>query len=228
MHTITKSNEDIYRKSFENVCKTINAETFLDIGSYDGYYSVKLGKLVHAKKIICVDHDRTALKLARKRGCQTIIANINEKIPVRSNSVDLITCNQVIEHVVKTDILIKEVRRILKPNGISLWCTPNLASWHNIVALMFGYQPFSSQVSDISFIGNPWHNDYNKKINEDQAHLRIFTRRSLRDILQLHHLNIKKEQGVGYYFPIPLISKFLCIVDPLHAAYLFTIAIKTK
>ena len=228
MHSITKSNEEIYRKVFQNTCQNIKVKTYIDIGSFDGLESIKLGKLVNAKKIICVDHDSKALNRARKRGCQTILADLNTKIPLPSNTADLITCNQVIEHVARTDNLVKEVKRILKPGGISLWCTPNLSSWHNIFALIFGYQPFSSQISDEIFIGNPWHPEYKNKINEKQAHLRIFTKYSLREILSFHGFQILEEEGIGYYFPISFVSKYFCKIDPRHAAYLFTSAIKPK
>lgn len=226
MHSITQSNELLFRRAFEQICSTVRAEILVDIGSGDGKYSRKLAKLTHAKTVICVDHDRDALKKAKKNGCQTILADLNEKIKLPPNSADVIIINQVIEHIAKTDNLVKEVHRILKPGGISIWCTPNLASWHNIVALILGYQPFSSQISDEAFLGNPLHPQNGDVIHEAQAHLRLFTPYSLKALLTFHRYNAVKTMGIGFYPFKSVIAKIGAILMPNHAAYVLLVARK--
>jgi ubiquinone/menaquinone biosynthesis C-methylase UbiE len=228
MHTITHKNEALYRTAIAEVCSKYTAPIFADIGGWDGKYSVQIAKIVKAKKIICVDHDKTALTKAAKRGCQTILTDLNQPIDMPSNSVDLIVNNNVIEHIAKTDTLVAETYRILKPNGIAVWCTPNLASWHNIFSLVLGYQPFSSQVSDKIFVGNPLHPDYKKSIHEEQAHLRLFTHRSLSDLLEYHKFKVIKRQGIGYYPFSETLANCLAHLDPIHAAYVGVITQKLK
>jgi hypothetical protein len=114
----------------------------------------------------------------------------------------------------------------LKKGGTSIWCTPNLASWHNIFALVLGFQPFSSQISDEAFLGNPLHPQYKQKIKEAQAHLRLFTHRSLRKLLTYHGLTVTLSKGIGYYpFPSKL-AKPLSVIDYKHAAYILQVAKK--
>ncbi len=73
----------------------------------------------------------------------------------RTSSFDVVHSNQVIEHVVRLDHFVTEIRRVLAPGGVAVVCTENLASWHNVGALALGYQPFSmTNVSNVRPIGN--------------------------------------------------------------------------
>ncbi len=60
---------------------------------------------------------------------------------------------EVIEHLYNSDLVISEIYRILKRNGILILSTPNLASWINRLVLLLGYQPFSHDVSFIKGFG---------------------------------------------------------------------------
>lgn len=61
----------------------------------------------------------------------------------------------VIEHLFDIDRLLFEVKRMLKPGGIAVITTSNLASWYNRLSLLFGWQPFWTEVSTKFVIGNP-------------------------------------------------------------------------
>jgi ubiquinone/menaquinone biosynthesis C-methylase UbiE len=228
MNFFTQSNEILFRQAVEQTCRKLKGNTLVDIGSGDGTETIRIARLINAKNIICVDHNQQALNKAKKRGCKIIKADLNQKISLPNNTANVIIINQVIEHVAQTDLLAKEVRRLLKNGGSSIWCTPNLASWHNIFALIFGYQPFSSQISDEAFLGNPLHPQYKQKIKEAQAHLRVFTHQSLKELLAYHGLTVTASKGVGYY-PLPsALAKIMSKCDPKHAAYILQIATKNK
>ncbi len=47
----------------------------------------------------------------------------------------------VIEHLVDPLAVLKTVRRILKPSGRLILCTPNIAKWTRRVKLLFGFFP---------------------------------------------------------------------------------------
>jgi 2-polyprenyl-3-methyl-5-hydroxy-6-metoxy-1,4-benzoquinol methylase len=228
MHSLTQSNEILCRQALQNICQQTLAKNLVDIGSGDGTFSLQLAKLTHATRVLCVDHDLESLKKAQKRGCAVLRADLNHKLSIPSNTYDIAIINQVIEHVAKTDNLAKEVYRILKPGAFALWCTPNLASWHNIFALIFGLQPFSSQISDQAFLGNPWHPQYKKSINEEQAHLRLFTHKSLAELLTLHGFTIEQVEGIGFYPNLGLYTKTIASLDRKHSAYILIKAIKNK
>lgn len=68
------------------------------------------------KKTIFIDISEEALSYLRKEGYKTKHGNIT-KMPLKSESVDLIFCSEVLEHVKNYKKALKEMFRILKNNG---------------------------------------------------------------------------------------------------------------
>lgn len=55
-------------------------------------------------------------------------------LPFADSSFDLLTANMVVEHVAQPPALLSEARRVLKPNGIFLFHTPNTLSYATLMA----------------------------------------------------------------------------------------------
>jgi SAM-dependent methyltransferase len=80
---------------------------------------------------------------------------------------DVIFSNQVIEHLDYPDNFVREAFRVLKTDGYVVVATENMASWHNIFALLLGYQDFSSQGPSREYrMGNPLSPYYKMRIPE--------------------------------------------------------------
>jgi 2-polyprenyl-3-methyl-5-hydroxy-6-metoxy-1,4-benzoquinol methylase len=109
----------------------------------DGKLTTYLGKKMRSKDIWGVDVVTDRLKLAKKAGIKTINYNIEKDFPFKDNSVDVVTANQVIEHVTNLDHFVGEIYRILKPGGYAIISTENASSWCNIFASVMGWQIFS-------------------------------------------------------------------------------------
>ena len=102
--------------------------------------------------------------------------------------------NQVIEHVKRLDHFVTEVARVLRPGGRAVVCTENLASWHNIAALVLGYVPFSAtNVSSRGPVGNPCalHVGDDETLVEAMQHIHVLTHVGLRDIFEKHGFRIE-------------------------------------
>ena len=65
--------------------------------------------------------------------------------------------SELIEHLVDTDSAVDEVRRVLRPGGVLLLSTPNLAAWFNRGLVGLGIQPVFSEVSLRGIYGRPGH-----------------------------------------------------------------------
>lgn len=52
-------------------------------------------------------------------------SNIAGPIPLNNNSVDIIYCSEVIEHMPSPESFLSEIRRVLKSNGYLFFTTPN-------------------------------------------------------------------------------------------------------
>jgi SAM-dependent methyltransferase len=66
----------------------------------------------------------------------------DEAIPLPDESLDLVLCCEVIEHMdVDPMFLMAELNRVLKPGGTLLLTTPNSASSQNVWKIINGYRP---------------------------------------------------------------------------------------
>jgi hypothetical protein len=97
--------------------------------------------------------------------------------------------------------------------------TENLAGWHNIVALVAGWQPFSLvNVSHQSgALGNPLALHRGESFPwESWEHMRVFAYRGLGELFSAHQLDVETIVGAGY-FPLPArVGRW----DPRHAAFI--------
>ena len=61
----------------------------------------------------------------KAEGLDCLFADMNEKLPLDNESVDLILCQEGIEHVPDQLGLLREFNRVLKPNGLLVLTTPS-------------------------------------------------------------------------------------------------------
>lgn len=139
----------------------------------------------------------------KEKGIKVYSLDIERDIyPFNENSIDVIITNQVLEHTKEIFWIFEQFTRILKPNGILIIGVPNLASLHNRILLLFGYQPTAQQS-----LG---------------PHVRTFTLSDLKAFAEANHFfEFVERKGSNFYpFP-PLISKVLAKVFPSLAWGLF-------
>lgn len=149
-------------------------------------------------------------------GVEIVVADLEKPLPVETGMFDLIIMNQVVEHIRNLDVLFSECRRILQPRGSLILATPNLASWHNIVALVLGQQAFSQSISQRYILGNRFSRLYRKPVQYDfPQHCHILTAKGIEDLLQQYGFRKSRVSGVNF-FPLSLLEKF----DTTHSQYL--------
>ena len=108
-----------------------------------------------------IEFVNTLRQKAEDRGIRCAGFDLNGKWGYDDNYFDLILSSQNIEHLHNTRLYLEECHRCLKPGGQLIVLTENLASWINIFALLFGWQPFSTTNINGWSLGNPfiWHAD---------------------------------------------------------------------
>lgn len=100
----------------------------LDVGCSTG---LTLGFIAQEfKKVIGYDIDQKAIEVAKKRfekrGLKTkFLLGKGDKIPLKDNSVDITTSIEVFEHVDQPLVMLTEIHRVLKPDGILHITTAN-------------------------------------------------------------------------------------------------------
>lgn len=170
----------------------------LDIGCATGTWSTRVGEALGARAVVGVDLSAPALAEAAGRGMGAVLGSADGALlPFRDDVFDVVTLNEVIEHVVDTDGLLDEIRRVLTPGGALVMSTPNLAAWFNRLALIGGVQPAFTEVGFSGIYGRPG--------SEVVGHLRVFTWRALREFLAAHGYTVVGATGAPYHdLPRPL------------------------
>lgn len=216
--------EELNRRAVLRALPRARGGAVLDVGTYDGDFTVRIAERLQADAVSGIELMPEHAQRARIRGIDVVEANVEDGLPFPDGSFDVVTANQVIEHVRTTDRFLSEVRRVLRPDGVACISTNNLASWHNVWSLMMGFQPPPQHVSDEVIVGNPLspgqsmpHEDHG------QAHLRLFTGRALTELAAYHGLERVRSRGAGYYPLPPPLARIAAAVDGRHAAFLVSL-----
>lgn len=209
---------DKCKKSILELVEANPEAKLLDLGCNDGIFTTEIAKKIGTKKVYGVEINPKGVKQSKKQKIKVFSYDLNKKFPFPSNYFDVITANQIIEHLYNTDGFVQEIRRVLKPKGYTIISTNNLASWHNIISLLFGYQPISSDISNWTNIGKIF--TLSKEDKGSFSHLRIFTMKALHELLEYHKLRVFRKKGIGYYPLTGKFSKILSDFDLTHSVYI--------
>jgi len=107
-----------YERYFKNTEGKI-----LDVGCGVGNFII-----INPERIEGVDIDEKAIQKCKERGLKARKGS-GYGLPYASNTFDNINCSAVLEHVGSPHQLMKELRRVLKPNGKLVLLTPDITKW---------------------------------------------------------------------------------------------------
>jgi len=125
--------------AYEHLHRYAYATTFvkgkrvLDLASGEGYGSQMMSQT--AASVIGIDIDDKTVEHARSKygsGNLHFLQGSISAVPITDNhSFDVIVCFKDIEHIEDHDQLLKEVKRMLKADGIFIVSTPNKVTYHD-------------------------------------------------------------------------------------------------
>jgi len=165
---------------------------FLDLGCSLGDFTMEMARKIGTSSLYGVDEtEYTNSKIP------IYMADLDKEIPFGNEKFDIVVASQVIEHLQKPQILLKEIYRVLRPTGNAIISTPNLASWHNILCLVFGFQPPG--------LSTQW------------DHRFLLTAKGLLELLEYYNFKIEKVIGIGYYPLFGFPARFACCLDKRHS-----------
>ncbi len=190
--------------------------TILDCGCSDGEFTARIAKAVKATRTLGIDVVPEQIAKARARGIEGIVGNLDGSLNVPDESVDMVVASHVVEHVANTDTLVKELYRVLKPDGYIIMTTPNLAAFTNILFLILGKQPTIAEVSDVALVGT-WSPRQSSVDRTGPAHRRIFTRGSLKGLLRYYGFECEEVVGFGFLPLPPMLGKVAASLLPMYA-----------
>lgn len=221
MHASHRCSEAIFSMLEEK-----SNSSLLDCGCGNGDFTREIAKRIKGCVKVCgIEIVPEQVESARNNGIIIYQSDLNRELSLESESMNVVFSNQVIEHLHDTDRFISEIYRVLKLGGYAVIATENLSSWHNIFALILGWQPFSlSNISSLrSCVGNFLGLLRQKKdsgIPRAMQHMRIFSPLGLKEIFKIHGFKCEKLLGAGYY-PLPtFFANIMAKIDVCHAAFL--------
>ncbi len=158
--------------------------TLLDIGCWDGSRTLTRGRALGADRLLGVEVYDGPADQAAARGIDVARVDLEgDPLPFPDGSVDVVVCNQVLEHLKNIWLPMSEMHRVLRPGGHALLSVPNLGSLHNRLLLALGRQPTSIRVFG--------------------PHVRGYTLSEFSQLVERGGAyEIERRRGVGFY-PIP-------------------------
>lgn len=135
----------VSRRFFRKLCDYVKPGLILDQGCGTAQTDVALAKVIGHAFIVGADFSSSALKIARQRSKQEG-ASLNLvrcdvcRLPFRNDVFDVIFSEGVVEHVSKVEVLLAEVRRVLKIGKSFIISVPNRISpfyvvWRKLLSL---------------------------------------------------------------------------------------------
>ncbi len=133
-----------------------------DFGCGDGSFASVLFEDIE----FGIDNDPEALAIARKGNAyKRLILSNSEGIPLADNSVKTVISNSVLEHVDELELFLREINRILNPDGLLIFSVP-LIQYREHLAKYFGRKT-------------------SERLNKEAYHRNLFSSEEWTDILKL-------------------------------------------
>lgn len=179
----------------------------LDIGCATGFMGEYLMKKKRCR-VYGVEKRREEAEIAGKKLSGMIHADIEKDDSVenilhlmKNKKFDVILATSVIEHLQDQSVFLKNCRKLLKPKGIIIASTPNVAHWTMRLSLLMG-----------SF-------DYSEYGILDHTHLHFFTLKTFRQLFEENKYTIKELLIDPVGGGCPIICRFLANFFPAIFAY---------
>jgi 2-polyprenyl-3-methyl-5-hydroxy-6-metoxy-1,4-benzoquinol methylase len=127
------SHEVIYQK-VQEVIKTYgpNHGQLLDFGAGQGDFLKGMTKSAFKFMYHGVD-----LMYSKVEGVNWYVQDLNKKLQFKDGQFDVVSCIEVIEHLENPRQIVRDLARVLKPEGILVLTTPNNESWRSIISYIF-------------------------------------------------------------------------------------------
>lgn len=199
---------------------------YADLGCLDGDTTAIFARKIQPAKIYGLDILIHFLKRGSKEF--NIIGkkcDLNQKLPLPANSLDVITTSHTIEHLIHTDMFLSEIKRVLKSKGYVVFATDNLSSWLDIFFLVLGKQPRTGPTISTKYLVSTnllWWEKGSGGVSDVPfpMHHNVMTTKTLVMLLKRYGFKVEKVLGSGYP-PVPYpLARLFTKVDLYHSMFM--------
>jgi glycosyltransferase involved in cell wall biosynthesis len=208
-----KPSEDSSHGRIATLLSSRTHSKILDLGCSSGLLAERLREIGHEVTGV----DVSAHRGVKERTDAFFKADLNDGIPAEvGTGFDIVLAADVLEHLVNPGVLMTGIRDVIAPGGTVIFCVPNVAHW---------YPRFRTTLGRF---------DYDQRGILDSTHLRFFTRRSFRRLVERQGYSIRRIEPVGLPFDalkvssakgrwLRLVDHFLLALWPTMFGYQFII-----
>lgn len=129
-----ESSEDIHAAIDRRLVEVGAAGDLLDFGAGTGALSRRLQGSGRFRSITGADLYPRAAEL--EPAIAWLQGDLNNRLPAPDGSFDTVVAAEVIEHLENPRAMVREIFRLLRPNGWALLSTPNNESWRALISLL--------------------------------------------------------------------------------------------
>ncbi len=173
---LQKGNNDwvrIYRPVIDELLGEVCGKRVLDAGCGEGYYSRRLSP--QGAFVAGIDGSKKMITLARSKNSEAEVnyqvMDLTQKLDFKEAQFDIVLANMVLMDIPRIDIVIAEFARILKENGILVFCITHPcffdSEWVSDEKGRKLYKPISDYLNDkveeLNFWGKTLH--YHKPLS---------------------------------------------------------------
>lgn len=113
------------------------AKSILDVGCGGGAILHALDK--RDARLCGVEVSAEAVANLQNRGFEGAVVDLEKgALPYETGTFDVVLCYDVFEHLFAPEGLLKEIERVLAPNGVALLCVPNTLNAFNRLVFALG------------------------------------------------------------------------------------------
>lgn len=153
-------------------------QKILDVGCASGWFLNEVSKKYPKAECSGVDVYKKCIDYGNKRYKKLKLKHADaHKLPFKKNTFDLVICTEVLEHVVNPEKVIKEIKRVLKKDGVA------------IIEMDTGNFLFKAVWY--------WWTNIKHGVWED-SHIQVFNAKKLEKMIEENGLKIVKKKDFNY------------------------------
>lgn len=161
-------------------------DRFLDVGCGFGGLARLAGERLGASEIHGVDIDPRVVEEAKKKNVSVVLQDASaEPLPFDDGYFDATMTLGMMDYLSYFDGVIREISRVTRVGGVVMVSLPNLASWHNRLVLLGGYQPRDVEISS-EILAGVAKRPYRVKGELPAGHIHVPTVRAFVQLMEYH------------------------------------------
>ena len=201
-----------YYKAILDILENVpGSDNLLDIGCAEGTKTIQYAKKlsISLENVYGIELKPEYVKLAQEHFKILDIDLEHDTFPFQDQEIEVVICNQLLEHLKNIFLPLSEMDRVIKVGGHLIIGIPNLAALLNRIFILIGRQPSCNVITG--------------------PHVRCFTHKGfLEFIKQNTNFKLKSVSAATLYpFPYPVVQ-YCAEYFPGLSSYTFYLLEKTK